>query len=279
MTKARDLANAADALDDVSATELGYVNGVTSAIQTQLNNKQAVVSGVDDTEIGYLNGVTSSIQTQLDGKIAKSLVDAAGDLIYGSANDTVTRLGIGTAGQYLSVNSGATAPEWTTLSAGGMTLLSTTTLTGSSVTLNSISQSYRDLLLVVRNFRPSVADGLKMRINADSTSNRHIYEAVTHGTNAGSTQAFGTSNVTIQDTNNTGTGNGLSYTEFFDYTNTTTWKFGRMWSLTTDPTTATSYRCYNGYWAYNQTGAISSIYLYPASGTFSAGTALLYGVS
>ena len=68
MTKARDLANAADALDDVSATELGYVNGVTSAIQTQLNNKQAVVSGVDDTEIGYLNGVTSAIQTQLDGK-------------------------------------------------------------------------------------------------------------------------------------------------------------------------------------------------------------------
>jgi hypothetical protein len=41
MSKARDLANAADVLDDVSATELSYVNGVTSAIQTQLNAKQA----------------------------------------------------------------------------------------------------------------------------------------------------------------------------------------------------------------------------------------------
>jgi hypothetical protein len=77
MTKARDLANAADVLDDVSATELSYVNGVTSAIQTQL-----------------------------DAKVAKSLVDAKGDLLVGSANDTVSRLAVAsTAGWLLSVDS------------------------------------------------------------------------------------------------------------------------------------------------------------------------------
>lgn len=53
---------------DVSNTEFGYLNGVTSAIQTQIDGKQAVVSGVSDTEIGYLDGVTSAIQTQIDGK-------------------------------------------------------------------------------------------------------------------------------------------------------------------------------------------------------------------
>jgi hypothetical protein len=37
VSKARDLANAGTALTSVSATELGYVDGVTSAIQTQLN--------------------------------------------------------------------------------------------------------------------------------------------------------------------------------------------------------------------------------------------------
>ena len=68
MTKARDLANAGTALTTVSATELGYLDGVTSAVQTQLNAKQAVVSGVDSTEIGYLDGVTSAIQTQLNAK-------------------------------------------------------------------------------------------------------------------------------------------------------------------------------------------------------------------
>ena len=72
MTKARDLANASTALSAVSATELGYLDGVTSAVQTQLNAKQAVVSGVNDTEIGYLDGVTSAIQTQLDSKAAAS---------------------------------------------------------------------------------------------------------------------------------------------------------------------------------------------------------------
>ena len=85
-------------MDGVTATtaELNYVDGVTSAIQTQINSKQATITGaattIDDadltasravvsnssgkvavsavtaTEIGYLDGVTSAIQTQIDGK-------------------------------------------------------------------------------------------------------------------------------------------------------------------------------------------------------------------
>ena len=39
MTKARDLANAATALAAVSATELAFLDGVTSAIQTQMDTK------------------------------------------------------------------------------------------------------------------------------------------------------------------------------------------------------------------------------------------------
>ena len=53
---------------NVSDTEIGYLDGVSSSIQTQLNNKQAIVANVSDTEIGYLDGVTSAIQTQLDTK-------------------------------------------------------------------------------------------------------------------------------------------------------------------------------------------------------------------
>jgi hypothetical protein len=41
MTKARDLANGATALSAVSATELAYLDGVTSAIQTQVDAKIA----------------------------------------------------------------------------------------------------------------------------------------------------------------------------------------------------------------------------------------------
>jgi YD repeat-containing protein len=48
--------------------------------------------------------------------------DAAGDTIYGTGANTAARLPIGTAGQVLTVNAGATAPEWadvTTSNSGG----------------------------------------------------------------------------------------------------------------------------------------------------------------
>jgi hypothetical protein len=37
------------------------------------------------------------------------------DVIYSSSGSTPARLGIGTVGQILTVNSGATAPEWAAL--------------------------------------------------------------------------------------------------------------------------------------------------------------------
>jgi hypothetical protein len=63
-----DLSTKQDKVADVSDTEIGYLNGVTSSIQTQLGAKQDKVTDVSDTEIGYLNGVTSAIQTQINTK-------------------------------------------------------------------------------------------------------------------------------------------------------------------------------------------------------------------
>lgn len=73
-------------IGSVSSTEIGYVDGVTSSIQTQINTKSPSASPtftgavtlpattsigvVDSTEIGYLDGVTSSIQTQINSKLA-----------------------------------------------------------------------------------------------------------------------------------------------------------------------------------------------------------------
>ena len=92
------ISNASGVLTEsaVTSTELGYLDGVTSAIQTQLNGKaasshthsgtqvtgltasralvsnssgQVAVSAVTSTELGYLDGVTSSVQTQLNSKL------------------------------------------------------------------------------------------------------------------------------------------------------------------------------------------------------------------
>jgi hypothetical protein len=85
-------------IGDVSNTELQYLNGVTSAIQTQLNAKANLagptftgtvtlpsdtsLGDVSATEFGHLNGVTSSIQTQLDSKQPISLATTNANSSY-----------------------------------------------------------------------------------------------------------------------------------------------------------------------------------------------------
>ena len=73
----------------------------------------ALNSTVNTTELGYLDGVTSSVQTQLDAKIAKTLTSTTGDVIYASGANTPARLGIGSAGQVLGVTGGL--PGWITV--------------------------------------------------------------------------------------------------------------------------------------------------------------------
>ena len=66
----------------VSNTEFGYLNGVTSAIQTQINGKQDELTGLTAsvTELNYSDGVTSAIQTQIDGKLANVVDDTTPQL-------------------------------------------------------------------------------------------------------------------------------------------------------------------------------------------------------
>jgi hypothetical protein len=52
---------------------------------------------------------------------------AVGDVLYASGATTLTKLGIGTAGQVLTVNGGATAPSWTTPTAYATVTDDTTT--------------------------------------------------------------------------------------------------------------------------------------------------------
>jgi hypothetical protein len=52
---------------------------ITDYVAPDLSGKQDVVSGVSSTEIGYLDGVTSAIQTQLNGKAASSHTHAISD--------------------------------------------------------------------------------------------------------------------------------------------------------------------------------------------------------
>jgi len=95
-----------------------------------------------------------------------------GDTIYSSSGSTPARLGIGTAGQFLKVNSGATAPEWATLSAGGMTELASGSIT-TTVTLSSISSSYNELWLYVSNAYSASANSFYLQFNNVTTGAKY----------------------------------------------------------------------------------------------------------
>ena len=206
--------------------------------------------------------------------ISPTLVDAKGDIIAASAADTVARLAVGANDTVLTADSStATGLKWATPAAGGMTLLSTTTLTGASITLSSIPATYNHLQMIVRNFKPATDNtSLQVRMNGDSTASRHrLFQDFVN------MQPF---NSTLWDGvygDNTDA-QGLFIYNIFDYANTTTWKTANATLFMNDNATPTSieYAFYNA--AYNQVGAISSIQLLPSTGNFTSGTVLLYGV-
>jgi hypothetical protein len=95
MSKARDLANAGTALTTVSATELGYLDGVTSAVQTQINAKEATLPDQTGNTGKYLttNGTAKS---------------------WGTVSQYALPSQTGNSGKYLTTN--GTAESWGTVS-------------------------------------------------------------------------------------------------------------------------------------------------------------------
>ena len=148
---------------------------VTLSVTTATTSATGVVQLSDSTSTtsSVLAATPTAVKSAYDlanAAIPTSTVTTAGDIIFRNAT-VPTRLGIGTAGQVLTVNSGATAPQWSTpAGGGGMTLLSTTNLTGSSVTVSSIDQTYNNLYLLIENTYPAADTYLEMTVNSDTTT-------------------------------------------------------------------------------------------------------------
>jgi len=84
-----------------TAAELGYLSGVTSSIQTQINAKSnsanptftgtvvlpatTSIGDISEIEIGYINGVTSGIQLQLDSKASLNSPTFTGTVVLPTA--------------------------------------------------------------------------------------------------------------------------------------------------------------------------------------------------
>lgn len=249
--------------------------------------RDAAVTSPQEGNFAYLKDTnvttyyTGSAWANLDTTGMTNPMTTTGDTIYSSSGSTPARLGIGTAGQVLQVNSGATAPEWATpASGGGMTLINTggTALTGSSVTIGSIPQTYKSLVLKIYQYSGAV-DGTTVRIRFNSDANTRYVSINTN--NAPGNFAFGgpTSGDLGANQDDVTTSTYFANVEIPNYSSTTTWKMANVtaignWFLT--PADVGYSDCMI---VYNQTTAITSIDLFPNSGNFDSGTAYLYGVS
>ena len=196
----------------------------------------------------------------------------AGDVIYATGSSAVTRLGIGTDGQVLTVASGV--PSWTSVSSGGMTLINTggTALSGSSVSISSIPSTYVNLYMIIVGYRPATnSEDIRMTFN--SNTNAYSWNST------GGTGTFNQSSAKLTDG---GQSNGNNYSlisvEIPSYANGSTWKFGDSNALSSYGASSSQFLVTRYMAMWNNTSAISSIQLMPQNGNFTSGTAYVYGV-
>ena len=271
-------------LDDNSVSlvySVGYEQVYRNGTLLSRGNDYTATNGttitlVDATLAGDIVEVFANELIPLTDAISKGQYNAKGALLSATAAATPGVLAVGANDTVLTADSTtATGLKWATPTAGGMTLISTTTLSGTSVTLSSIPSTYKHLLAVFSGI----------------TTNSNYYFSL---------KPNNASNCTLQSWdmgNSTGTVSPYSANEFYFNSNTAVnssnaQNAGNVWIYNYASTTVT--KSITGFFEYSSpsstraamaigivdtTSAISSLVFGAGGNTFTAGTLLLYGVS
>jgi hypothetical protein len=293
MTKARTLAdNYAADINQVTAdaplTGGGTSGTVTVGIQAGTTAQSGAVQLTDSTASTSVTtaATPNSVKSAYDlanGAIAKSTIAAKGDLLVGTANDTVDILSTGTTGQVLTVDSATTSGlKWATPSSSipDFSLITTLTLAGNAsytaTGLGSYNQIYCALFAVSAD-----ANGvITYTFNSDS-GNNYAYQYTDMYMNG---NTFSTANVYMSNTSATGTSQqyissqGATDSQYvegyihYQGTKSTGPKVGFQWFAHN----AGEHSNYNGPVQYLGTSAISSI-TFTSTNALDGGTIKIYG--
>jgi hypothetical protein len=135
----------------------------------------------DDTDLvkdgaAAIRTLGSSIDTTVfnnsSASIAKTIVDAKGDLIAATAADTLSRLAIGTNGQNLTVDSDEpTGMKWATPGGFAWTSAASANFPTGTNTVTISSLSGKSYLIVINGVTFGGNDLISVRFNGDSGNN------------------------------------------------------------------------------------------------------------
>lgn len=225
------------------------------------------------------DAVDATVFANANAAIAKSIVDAKGDLIAGTAADTVARLASsGVNDQVLTIDtSTATGLKWAAVAAGPVQLATASLAGVSTYTFSSISGAYKTLYLELKDSRDNSGESMTIRINGSSAANY-----IDTRTQAGGTTPSASTGAQQWRTSNNA--NSVSTTEtsafslwFPNYSQTNIFKSYYGYSLSTNGPTywIIGYNSLTG----NQTSAITSLTVNNNAVNWVAGTLTLYGVN
>ena len=223
-----------------------------------------------------------------DGTDIGTTITTQGDILYRDGSG-LQRLAKGTAAQVLTVNSGATAPEWAAPAAGGA---------WTYIIANSANTTYRDFTLsssydlFAFSFQGVVGtvdgQGMRMRTSSnagssyDSGGSDYNWRYDYHDTTGTNFISYNTTNGdSIIMTYGIGTGSVYHFSGIlYVHSAPSTSKHALMhWSLPGIHSTSNRIHENKGFGSRNTASAIDGIRFYMNSGNFSGGIIRLYGIS
>lgn len=224
------------------------------------------------------SSIDSTLKTQIDAQIPDSLLTTKGDLIAATGASTPARLAVGTNGQVLTADSAeASGVKWATSASGSMTLISTTALSGATVTLSSIPSTYKHLQLVIYGVTNATANGsFRIAPNAATISTSNALQNGTAFEDRSETYLLLTSPggaVLLSRTD----ANNIFVLNIYNYASASMYKEFASFGVGTINTVAG--QIVNSTGAYLLNTAITSLVLSNSGGNLSTGTVLLYGVN
>jgi hypothetical protein len=270
-------------LDDNSVAlvyDAGYEAVYRNGVLLSRGNDYTATDGttvtlIDATLAGDIIEIFANDLVPLTDAISKGQFTAKGALLSATAASTPGVLPVGSNAQVLTADSTAsTGLAWATpAAAGGMTLLSTTTLSGASTTISSISQSYKDLICI---FRGAATNGSDFSIRTNGITTASYYGISTTIDSATPSNVFRTAQTSMmtKDAPNTST-NNTGYLKIYDYAGTSAaYKYCEFAYFDTPANRLLQMEFVNQ--GVTSAGITSITFLSAGS---SSGTVLLYGVS